>query len=235
MKKKAIIIIIILLIITSCLFIIFRFNKKATDLETIKLKEVSLKSSLYFEELEGDSDKEIKYMTYILYSNLNQDNIVEMSNEDMKKELEANFDISLDEEELDNASLTFNSNEKMVHYDSMEKKYILDLNYLTNQDIAKIPIIKYELKKIIKINNKKFKIQYTRYQIDNPYDILNYFSDNGYDTKNIRDYLSGKESKAAIKKLLNVDYLSNMNAKKNTITVTYIVKDDKILIDSIKE
>lgn len=235
MKKKIVItvIIVILLIILGSIFIIIRPNK-VTELEKIKLEEYALKSSLYLEELEEDTDSIYKDINYIMFSNLDKSNYVEMSYDEMKNSLYSIFNVSISDEDLEKQSLLLASSDKKISYDMIEKKYYLDLTHLSNQDIAKIPIVKYELKNIKKINNKKFKVEYNRYQFDAPYEILNYYNDNGFDTKIIGDYLSGKNSKTAVKEFLTSDALSNINSKKGKTVVTYIVKDNKLLIDSIE-
>lgn len=68
----------------------------------------------------------------------------------------------------------------------------------------------------------------------NPYEILNYFNEiDGYDTKDISDYLSGDKNIKVMKDALNLEALKNIQNEGVKVKATFVVKDNKLLIDSI--
>ena len=74
-----------------------------------------------------------------------------------------------------------------------------------------------------------------QYKVSNPYEILNYYMDkNDYDTKNISDYLSGDKNIKVMKEALDLEALRNIQNEGTKIKATFIVKDNKLLLDSIR-
>ena len=118
-----------------------------------------------------------------------------------------------------------------------------------NATIAETPVTYYKLEKITKINKKKYKATYREYTIENPYNMLNYYLEKNskvegvekdgqyvYDLKDItpiRNYLSGSSKIGSFKKSIDED-VAKYSKKGKKLKVTYIVKNDKILIDKIK-
>lgn len=238
MKNKKIIILIgVILLIGIIITISIVFNKqknKITDLEQIKINEINDDIIDYIEYIEENSDID-KYILFSLKYSSDKNDKYSLTLKEMKEIIENKFNKSFTEEILEKNGISPLLMENDIGYDYDSQTYFIYKIKKSYAEIANTKIIKYIQKDIVKKNNQ-FIVTYNKYVIDNPYDILNYYSSNEpeTDTIEISKYLKGEEKIGTIKKYLNENNVSKIGKKQKDITITYIIKDNKILIDKVK-
>lgn len=240
-KKKIIIIIGVLVLflvslITVGLITKNKYSKKISNLEKIHIQEFINDYGVSLEQVDTDETKENdRYISYALYYNLDDTNKVSLSNKEIKDTIDKVFNVNISEEEIKNIGITPYLLNNFIKYDVTNDTYELDISNLKNADIAKIPIIKYEISKVKEVKEDRYEVELMQYKVSNPYEILNYYMDkNDYDTKNISDYLSGDKNIKVMKEALDLEALRNIQNEGTKIKATFIVKDNKLLLDSIR-
>lgn len=239
-NKKIIIstIIILLILLVSILGIIkYKVNHTLSNLERIKIEELSNQYIPYITELNASEfEKSDDYVSFFLNYSLNKENKNELSVSEIINLTNKVFGIELDETKLKDMGISPFLHERKIDYDYHESKYIIREVKLSNLDIKEVPLVKFILKDINKKGNK-YIATYDKYTIEDPYKLLDYYSgleEQSDDTSKILSYLSGGERKQVIIDLLNKDILSNIEVKKEQTEVTYIANKDNIIISSIK-
>ena len=232
MNRKNIIVVASICIFVILLFIILIPKNKLTNLEKVKINDINNEVINYIDEI-YEYDDSGKYISFAIEYLYNENNKKEYSEEEIINTIKRFFNRNYTLEDIRNIGITDRMANKGISY-SIDK-YLYD-NKLTKQEIANKVLYKYSINKIKKINSKKFIVKYDRYVVNNPYELLNYYdkknidSKDKYDTANIIKYLNGAGKVKYIKDSINKD-----NTKINgNIEITYIVKDNKLLIDSIK-
>ena len=221
------------------LLLICIFNKKISKIEKIYIDNVSSNIMPYFYAIDLDSTSLDKYIYYTLEYNYNEYNKISMKTEEIVDFIKNKFKIKIDSEDIIDIGITPIMAEKNIVYSSEIDEYSINSVKKSYKEIASIPITTYKIKKIKKLNNKKYKVIYEKYIIENPYELLNYYNDlnmdkNNYDTSDISSYLSGEKSVKVLNKYLNKDVLNNIGKKDKNIKVTYIIENDKFLISNIE-
>ena len=243
-NKYFIIAIAFLIMLLAC-FIFFKKSKKMTNLERIKVEETSNEVADYLDEITEHDDESGKYICFAIeYLYNNTDKNVFSANEIIEV-VNKYFDKEYDIEAVASIGITPYMADKGIVFDLSNASYTYNKSNIKS-DIAKTQIVKYELKKVKKINNKKFEVIFSKYVVDNPYKILNYYNDinllnnkfdnnkNDVDTKVISDYLKGKSKVKEVKKLITKDNISNIGKIGDDVTVEFVVKDNKLKIEKIK-
>ena len=243
-NKYFIIAIVFLIMLLAC-FIFFRKSKKMTNLERIKVEETSNEIADYLDEITEHDDESGKYICFAieyLYNNTDKnvfsaDEIIEIVNKYFDKE----YDI----ETIAGIGITPYMADKGIVFDLSNASYTYNKSNIKS-DIAKTTIVKFELKKVKKINNKSFEATFSKYVVTNPYKILNYYNDEdlfkkkmnsdskGNDNKVISDYLKGKAKVKEVKKMITKDNISKIGKIDSDVTIKYVVKDNKLKIEKIK-
>lgn len=236
---------IILIFLLLLVFIIVRLNTRLTPVEKIKLTELSnniVKNIEYVEQ--SKSNKLDKYINYTMEYFYNEKNKDTLSVEEVVKFINNTFDIKINKEELIKLSQTEELLNNHVLYEPSLNKYKIEKQQMTYSDIASNKIIKYDIDKIIKKNKNKFIITYKKYEVSNPYKILNYYTNlnnkninsknkKTYDTKEIEEYLKGNKKVSDIKKYITDKNIKKVGKVKDSIKIIYKVKDSKILVEKI--
>ena len=232
MNKKNIIFIGLISLLIIILLIIFIPKNKLTNLEKVKINEINDEVIDYIDEI-YEYDDEGKYISFAIEYLYNETNKLEYSNQEVLDIINKYFNKNYKIEDISNIGITNRMADKGITY-SIDK-YVYN-NKLTKKEISTKVLYKYSINKINKINSKKFIVKYNRYIVENPYEILNYYenkninNDNKYDTSNINKYLNGEYKVKLIKESITKD-----NSKKDgNIEITYIIKDNRLLIDNIK-
>ena len=232
MNKKNIIFIGLISLLIIILLIIFIPKNKLTNLEKVKINEINDEVINYIDEV-YEYDDEGKYISFAIEYLYNETNKLEYSNQEVLDIINKYFNKNYKIEDISNIGITNRMADKGITY-SIDK-YVYN-NKLTKKEISTKVLYKYSINKINKINSKKFIVKYNRYIVENPYEILNYYenkninNDNKYDTSNINKYLNGDNKVKLIKESITKD-----NSKKDgNIEITYIIKDNRLLIDNIK-
>ena len=99
----------------------------------------------------------------------------------------------------------------------------------------------------MKKKKNKFIVTYDKYVVENPYEILNYYNDSAmnipedqkenyqpYDTSAIYNYLTCKGKITTLKDAITKDNIEKLGKIDKQLEVTYIIKDDNLVIDNIK-
>ena len=204
-----------------------------SELEKMKMNEVSDEYSAYLEYVEGSKDIG-SYIIYALEYNYNVNDKKEMKIEDMVKLLNNTFTKKITEDDIKKVGITPEMVDKNITAD--EESYKLNVLEPSYAEIAAREITKYNVKEITKTGKNKYTVKYDKIIVENPYEVLNYYNDkNDTDAANeITKYLKGEAKEITIKKYITDKNQSKVGKKKKEVTVTYIVKDKKVLIDNIK-
>lgn len=233
-KKRDILLVILVCVILISLgillFSIISGNKKISDVEKLKIKEVSNDTMLYMEYVENTKSKEIdKYIIYALkYSNK------ELSVKEISKLIDSKFDKKITKNEILNLGITPYMHEENVIYDLENNIYKIENENKSYADIAAKEIIKYELVDIKKQRKNVYEVIYDKYVVKNPYEILNYQTEKNKDTKEINKYLKGEENVSIIKKYITKENIKKIGTKDKQVKITYKLKNDKLVVSEIK-
>ncbi len=224
------------LFILLLIFVILFLKKDITNLEKIKLQEKSNEISDYFEEvLTEDKDKYINFAVEYLYNTSDKE---AYSIDEVLEVINNNFNIEYTSNEILELGITKTMQEKGIIYDASINGYRY-LDDLSVSDIASKKITYFKVNKMKKVDENKFVIVYNKFIIDNPYEVLNYYNnlnlenETKIDTTNIVKYLKGEGKVGLFKKVIKEEK-NNFGKSEGTIEVTYIIKDNKLLIDKIK-
>lgn len=241
-KKRNILIGIFIAIVL--LIILFGCNR-LTSLEEKTIKDVSKKVMPYMDRVENSKEKDElgKYVYYAVEYAYNEDSKKEVSIDEVKKIITDTFNYEIDDKKINELPLTSEMMENYIFYNFEKEEFVNDKESLSQSDIASKKLIFYEINKITKKSSDKFRVKYDKYEVTNPYEILNYYYDlnskneakknkKTYDTTPIFNYLTGKGKEKDIKNFVIGSNFNKFAKKKGEFIVNYIVKDDKILIDS---
>ena len=213
-------------------------SKRLTNLEKIKIEETCNKISNYLDEVYMFDDDARKYIDFAAEYLYNQENKEEFSLNDVLNIINDTFDIDYSEEDLAKVGISSRMLDKNIIYDNTSNSFKYKQNK-TQADIANTLIVKYELKKMKKINKKKFEVTLDKYVVENPYEVLNYFNDYNmkqedsskrFNTDDIVKYLKGKENVKVIKDLINKDNIEKFGKIDGSIKITFVIKDNKLKI-----
>ena len=213
-------------------------SKRLTNLEKIKIEETCNKISNYLDEVYMFDDDTGKYINFTAEYLYNEENKEEFSLNEVLNIINDTFDIDYSEEDLAKVGISSRMLDKNIIYDNTSNSFKYKQNK-TQADIANTLIVKYELKKMKKINKKKFEVTLDKYVVENPYEVLNYFNDYNmkqedsskrFNTDDIVKYLKGKENVKVIKDLINKDNIENFGKIDGSIKITFVIKDNKLKI-----
>ena len=227
---------VILLVLIVLVFIFFK--NSITNLEKIKLEEKSYEISDYFDEL--TNNEKSNYFNFAIEYLYNTKAKEEFTIREILDVINSNFDVAYTEKDILDLGTTGDMVNRGVMYDGALNGYKY-LNDVTPTDIANKAITYFKIKKISKINENKFKIIYDRYILENPYEVLNYYNDyniqhedDRIDTTVVIDYLKGNKKIGEFKKIVREETKTSFGKKNGTIEVTYIIKNNKLLVEKIK-
>lgn len=239
----SILVILVLIFIVFTLVYIF-FGNNISVIEENKIKEDTKVIANYLDDIVSNkTNSKDKYILFALdYSN-SEYHKNEMTVEEIVNFIQEHFTIKLKEEDLINTGITPLLVDRHIVYDVDKKSF--------KMNDASVNIIKYyKIENVKKINRKKYRATYREYTISDVVEMLNYYlkknsetegvaDENGNYTYNLKDiepirnYILGSGNILDVKKNIDDD-VENYSKKGGTIKVTYVVEDDKVLIDSVK-
>ena len=236
MKNKMLIfkIVIVLLVVSGV--VLFFVNRSLSSLEKVKIDEFNDEIVDYLEEI-SDSDDKGKYISFAIKYLSDKENKYSFSDDEIINTINKYYNLDYDINSLEKIGVTSKMAEEGITHEI--DKYTYN-NVLTKKDIASINVIKYSQNSVKKSINNKYVVSFKRLVVDNPYDVLNYYSslnqdtDAIIDTKDLNKYLDGEGSIKNIKKYITEDTIDNYGKIDGEIKVTYIIKNDKLLIDNIE-
>lgn len=229
------------IIFLIAIFTYFCISKNLSKIEEEKIKTESIEYSNYLEDIKDIKKNNLdKYIIYTLdYSKyVNEQN--KMTSKEIKDFLETNLNKKVEEKDIKDFGVNNNMLDKNITYNSIEDSYIMNDTEIDRKSLENIPITYYKIKKIRKINKKKYIIKYDKYIIDNPYELINFYLERNrkiiekdnkesvdeIDLTLIRNYLTTGNIKD-IKHFLNMNdkELSSYSKVKGHAKVTYLVND----------
>lgn len=238
-KKKRNILIGILGIIV--LLIILIGCSRVTPLEEKTIKEVSKRVMPYIDRVENSKEEKFnKYVYYALEYAYNEYDKTELTVKEIKKIIENTFNYDINDKKIKSISLTKEMMENNIIYDFVTGKFLIDKTQITQSEIANKKLTFYEIDSIKKVSSEHFKVTYDKYVVTNPYEILNYYTDlnnkkstkKKYDITPIYNYLVAKGKEKDVKNYVIGGNFEKFAKKKGKLKVDYVVKNDKLVIDS---
>ena len=208
-----------------------------SDLESIALKEKTETAINYLEEIDKDSETYDnltdypldRFVAFALEYNYNENDKTEISAKQIKKLIQSIFDIELKTEDINNVGISPLLLDKNVTHDPVGQVYTI--NPPTDKRIiADIPVTKYIENKTFTDKDKTiYTVVYDKYTAKSPYDVIPHASGEG-----VKDYLEGKGKIKSIKNTITKDNAAEIVAPAKQTAITYVVKNGKILIKTIK-
>ena len=235
-------------------------REEVSSVEKIKLMEVSDAMIDCIEEIENsESNEDDRYIMYALeraYLKSDKEE-ASLTTDDMAKVLNGIFSREFSGDDLGNIAISPYMLEKNIVYDFNSKIFTMKKMAKSMQDIANTAIYKYEFSEAYK-EDGKYVVTFRKYVVTNPYKILNYYNDlnnrnsqpivdeetgeikepasgEKVDTSEINAYLKGKATMETIKKYIKADNIKEVGEDKGTINITFVEKDNKLLVESIKK
>ena len=243
LSNKSIIISFFVILFVLIFLIILLNTSKITKLERLKIEEKSDEISNYFDEL-TEYDDEGKYLNFAIEYLYNNNDTSSFSVEDLVNVINENFDLKYTSDDVINLGITNSMHNKEIMFDTATNSYTY-VNKKTNFDISNTKIFYFTIDKIKKNGKNKFSVTYNKYVISNPYEIYNYYNNlinvEHAETKNellnmdrIKSYLSGEEKIGYMKDLVKNETENSFGKNEGKITVTYVIKNGKLLISKVK-
>lgn len=219
------------MVILILLFLLTFNHFKISKLEQITITKYSDKMMNYMDTLE--KDKLDYYVGYTLTYYYNEENKKEISISEIVNFINHHFHKKVTKKQIQSLGITPYMIDLHITYNSNSKKYSIHIDELSYADIAKKKIVKYELEKIKKKNGKTYEVTYYKYEVKNPYKILNYYTnkEKNKEVEEINLYLTGKSSKKNIMKYITKKNIDKIGEKKEKIKIRYTIKNEDILID----
>ncbi len=204
-------------------------------LERLTLDERSEKVVSYLEEIDkkGENVDETPldcYIAYALEYSYNENDKASLTTAEIKNFLESVFDKQFNSDDLNNVGISPLLLDKNVHHDPVAQVYTLNPN--TNKRIiADIPVTKYIATNTYTNKDKSvYTIVYDKYTTKSPYDVLPHLNGG----TGVKDYLDGKGKIKSIKDAIDEESAKAITAPEKQTTVEFVLKDQKLLIKSIK-
>lgn len=229
------------IIFLIAIFTYICISKNISKIEEEKIKTESIEYSNYLEDIKDIKKNNLdKYIIYTLdYSKyVNEKN--KMTSKEIKDFIETNLNKKVEEKDIKDFGVNNNMLDKNITYNSIEDSYIMNDKEIDRKSLENIPITYYKIKKIRKINKKKYIIKYDKYIIENPYELINFYLERNrkiiekdskesvdeIDLTLIRNYLTTGNIKD-IKHFLNMNdkELSSYSKVKGHAKVTYLVNE----------
>lgn len=221
--------IVIAILVVTILLIMLLSGNKISILEEETLKSYSNKMINYIEKGTKDEDYIISAVKYYY----NEENKTSISLKEVSKYIKENYNKKISEKEMKNIGISEKLMKEKIMID-IEKSQYNYRNEKTLQDIANTKIYTYKIKEINKLSENKYEIEYQKYVIENPYEVLNYYQGKKDITK-INNYIMGKGTTKEFLESINEKDLSKFAKKKNQVTVEYEVINRSLTISKIKE
>lgn len=237
------ILVLIFLVFTS---IYLLGTRNVSNIEKQEIQANSKDLINYIEDITNTESKDIdRYIIFALDYSYNINSINTLTIDQIYEFLHDKFTLKIKKDDLEHIGVTPVMLNYDIIYDSTKKAYTMNVIKKNANVIMETPIIYYKLDKISKINKRKYVAVYRQYTIENPYDILNYYleknmtydsdkQDKIVDVTPIRNYLMGNAKVSSVKNIINDQDISKYGKKGKKIKVTYIYKDNNIIIDKIK-
>jgi len=233
---KRFLLIIPVLIIGGLIFAFIMLSNRLTKLEDIKVKEISNKIVPYIGEIINQGEEDGNYISFGLDYLYNVEKKSTFTIDEILNVVNTYFDKNYTKEDASRIGLTSYLMNRGVLYDSADNTYTYKYNK-TRADIAEIPLVKYEINKIKKVNDDKFLVTYDKYEITNPYSLLNYYTEkespDSEASKAISAYLKTESSVTTILKYINGEVIDKIGKKGEQLKIEYSIVNEELKITKI--
>ena len=160
--------VVLISVITSVILLSSK-SKNLTDLEESIIKDVSNKTMLYMETVEGytKEDGDV-YIAYALMYSYNENDKATLTIDEIESIVKEVFNVKLDKEKLTSGVMTPVLSDNFITYDNEKEEYTINVSEKSYTDIAttEIPVYVYESASKKK---DKFIVTYKKYVVSNPY------------------------------------------------------------------
>ena len=218
-------------------------TRSVSNLEYELVKNNSDKYVYYLEDIDSyDSDLEdfiIFSLDYSYYENSKSS----MNTKEMSSFINDVFDKDFKESDLEDYGVSEKMVKKNITYDNSNKSYSISKKFdAKNVDKEKVSF--YRLDKMRKSSKSTFKVTYSKYTVEDPFTILNYYIEKGsnpednvelIDLNLLKEYLSSGNIKS-LNEFLNTNSkdISDYANKDGSITIKYeLVNENHIRIIDI--
>ena len=232
-------ILIILAIIIPVIIVYLFSTKNISSLEKRALMEKSDEVIHYLDYLDVDKLTNDNYILFSLSYSLYNNGKAKLSSTQIAEDINNRFNVKVSAEDVKNNGISPLLLDANITYNTTNDVYELNAKTVDVTKIAKTPVNYYMVKKVSKINKKKYDIVYQKYVIDDPFKVLNHYIDQNAQTENYtdinpyRNYVSGSDSVIRFKEAIIKDDINAFARLDSKIKVTFVVEDDKILIDKV--
>ena len=183
----------------------------------------------------ADSDKDDigKYIAYATLYIYNEEEKTSITSEEVISVVNKVFNKTINEDDIAKVGISKEMFENNIVYEPTTKAFTIN-NTKTPQDIAQTTIYKYVISSIKKKSNKKFVVIYDKYSINDPYRVLNFYSnaDIKFDDEGIKKYLNGKGYIKDILTLVDENNASSVGKKESRLKVTYEFVNGNLKVNS---
>lgn len=224
--------------VTFLVLVLINRAHKMNDLERIAVSDFSSKFMLYAEEIDIDENEESrntefeKYVAFALTYVVNEDGKDKLSKKELSDYISRFFDIEPSDEEFAKLSMSPYLNKRGISfYDEGDGLVFFTNRYDQNKYIvAGTPFVSYaEVESRTK--GDEIKVVYDKFVIDNPHTLVGAFNDvSDIDMPGIKKYLDGQGVISPLKKAATKVNLRDICEPVGQTTITYVVKDGKILV-----
>ena len=224
------------------LIIMISEKRNISPLEEQAIKEYSSKMVINIDEIYNKEKKNDKYIVYTMKYYNNELNRNEITVNELRKFVFENFNKNLSKKELLKIGVSQKLIENNINFDYDTNKYTYN-DSKTLSDIAKYKITKYELEKISKHSDTRYSVRYKKYEIKNPYKLLNYYEElnnkkktkDKYNTDDILKYIKGIGKEKNIINNIDQEGLKKFGKEKEIVTIEYKVINNKLTVGNIKK
>lgn len=255
-RNKIMIILTILLLILGLILIIIK-STRVSKVERIKLEDVSSDIINYMYNIDNKEYQQVeKYLLFALDYSLNENNKEKVTLKEVEEIINDRFDNDFDDNDFLDLGITPEMSKRDIHFEHETSTYTINKQQLTSSDTAEVPIYSYAINKIRKSSSNKYIVTYDKYKINYAYKILDFYekknlpkdsipNENGelinieienktIDTSDITKYIHGEANRGVLNKYLTKECLQNIGENQGKLTIYYIVRDSKIIVDKIK-
>lgn len=220
--------ILIVLLISLSVFL-FIMGRRITNLERIKIDEFNNQVLNYLDYV-AESKDEGRYISFALLYLKEEKNKNSFTDDEVLDAINNTFNVKYDIKEMEKIGISKDMVELGITHEV--NKYTIN-NDKTKKDIADSKIIKYNVYDVTKNNRNSFTVKCDRYVVENPYEVLNYYSDSDIDKDDLLNYLNGTGNIKDIKKYIDDKNINKIGKIDGSIKIKYIIDNNKLLIESI--
>ena len=215
---------------------IYLFANKITNVERIKVTEVSEKIAPYFSEILDRNEEDGCYVTFAIEYLHGTTGKTQFSIDEVLDVIHEFFDINFTKDDATKLGLTSYMMNKGIKYDMSVGGYSYEYSR-TRTDVAATPLTTYSISKIKKNNKNNFTVTFDKLYVENPYKLFNYYSDqeerNEEAVSELTKYVKGEIIPGKILKYVTKDNINDVGKIDGTIKVKFTVKDNKLKVSKI--